>query len=137
MSEIEFKVYAIVGQNIQQVGGECPEGWIEMIGQRPEDNMVAASDGTWVYPEPEIPTSCSPIQGLVALFSLKNITEDDILAQIDLITNPVDRYKVKLSYQKATVWERETNPVQAIKTLMGLTDQDLDDIFTYAVTVQV
>ena len=44
-------VYAKVGENFQQVGGECPEGFILMVDPRPEDGDVTAyiamEDGTW------------------------------------------------------------------------------------------
>ena len=44
-------VYAKVGENFQQIGGECPEGFIVMIGSRPEDERAAdynaMADGTW------------------------------------------------------------------------------------------
>lgn len=44
-------VYAKVGENFQQVGGECPEGFILMADPRPEDGDVTAyiamEDGTW------------------------------------------------------------------------------------------
>ena len=44
-------VYAEVGENFQQIGGECPEGFIVMVGPRPEDeraaDYIAMTDGTW------------------------------------------------------------------------------------------
>ena len=43
--------YAIAGGNLQQVGGECPEGWIVMESQRPIDDdsadYTAQPDGSW------------------------------------------------------------------------------------------
>lgn len=47
-----MSVYAEVGGNFQQVGGECPEGWVEMGGQRPDDEdallYTATQAGEWV-----------------------------------------------------------------------------------------
>ncbi|SDJ57258.1 hypothetical protein [Pseudomonas abietaniphila] len=47
-----MNVFAEVGGNQQQIGGDCPEGWIVMTDARPdgEDTLdyVARSDGTWV-----------------------------------------------------------------------------------------
>ena len=44
-------VYAKLGSNFMQVGGDCPEGWIEMQAPRPEvdDTMLftAQEDGSW------------------------------------------------------------------------------------------
>lgn len=45
------QVFAEVGRNFQQIGGDCPEGFIQMISQRPEDEhaneYIAMVDGTW------------------------------------------------------------------------------------------
>lgn len=50
-----MNVYAEVGSNFQQVGGECPDGWIQMSGQRPdgEDTSLytASSSGEWEISE--------------------------------------------------------------------------------------
>jgi hypothetical protein len=48
-------VFAEVGSNYQQVGGDCPEGWIIMSAQRPDDedaaDYTAQPDGTWAISE--------------------------------------------------------------------------------------
>lgn len=46
------QVFAEVGQSLQQVGGDCPDGWVEMQGQRPDVGYVANADGTWAAPAP-------------------------------------------------------------------------------------
>ena len=50
-----MNVYAEVGGNFQQVGGECPDGWIQMSGQRPEGDdallYTATTAGEWVISE--------------------------------------------------------------------------------------
>lgn len=47
-----MNVYAEVGGNFQQVGGTCPDGWVEMSGQRPDDEdallYTATQAGEWV-----------------------------------------------------------------------------------------
>lgn len=43
-------VFAEVGNSLQQIGGDCPAGWIEMAGARPTNEHVALVDGTWQYP---------------------------------------------------------------------------------------
>lgn len=40
-------VYAKPGESLQQIGGACPSGWIQMQGQRPTPDHVAQPDGTW------------------------------------------------------------------------------------------
>ena len=44
-------VFAMVGENLQQVGGDCPDGFIVMNSLRPDDldapYYVAQEDGEW------------------------------------------------------------------------------------------
>ena len=42
------KVYAKVGDSFQQIGGECPDGFIIMQSERPDAEYVAKEDGTWI-----------------------------------------------------------------------------------------
>lgn len=42
-----MQVFAEGGQSLQQVGGDCPDGWIEMSEQRPDASSIAQADGTW------------------------------------------------------------------------------------------
>ena len=44
-------VYSLVGYSIQQFGGACPDGWIEMECERPSNVHVATSEGKWVVRE--------------------------------------------------------------------------------------
>lgn len=44
------KVFAEVGQSLQQIGGTCPAGWIEMSVERPDSDSIARADGTWGAP---------------------------------------------------------------------------------------
>lgn len=47
------QVFAQVGQSLQVVGGECPEGFVVMVGQRPGNNSIAQLiDGLGVWVEP-------------------------------------------------------------------------------------
>lgn len=81
--------------------------------------------------------SCTPSQGLIALFALKEISEQDILTAIESIDDPVQRYTAKIGYQRATVWERTSPTMQLLAQLFGLSDADLDELFAYAVGVYV
>lgn len=83
------------------------------------------------------PTKCTPAQGLVALFAIKHITEDDVLAEIALIPDEVQRYTAKIGYQRATMWERQSPTMQAMAQLLQLSESDLDELFTYAASVNV
>lgn len=45
---MQFIVYAKVGDSFQQVGGECPAGFIQMNGMRPDGDYIASETGEWV-----------------------------------------------------------------------------------------
>lgn len=103
-------------------------------------------DGAWQIEEvakppeslpPEKPTVCSPAQGLVALFALKKITEDDVLNAIASIPDEVQRYTARIGYQRTTTWERSSPTMQAMAQLLQLSESDLDELFAFAVNVQV
>lgn len=103
--------------------------------------LAADSDGLPVIVDAHIvqsvPERCTPAQGLVALFALKNITEDNVLAAIDQIPDPVQQYTARIGYQRATVWERGSPTMRAMTQLLQLSEADLDSLFNYAVEVQV
>ena len=83
------------------------------------------------------PIICSPAQGLVALFAVKQITESDVNAAIAAITDPVARYTTQIAFARATEWRRDSASMQQLAALLGLTEADLDALFAFAVTVAV
>ena len=99
----------------------------------------------WVdsyVPEPPAPVdpaprSCTPAQGLVALYVVKGITEDDVLAKIEAIPDPAQRYTAKIGYGRATVWEEGSPTMQMVQAAFAFTDADMDELFDYAVQVRV
>ena len=88
-------------------------------------------------PAPATPTVCSPAQGLVALFAIKQITESDVTATIAAITDPVARYTSQVAFARATEWRRDSASIQQLAAILGLTESDLDALFAFAVTVAV
>ena len=93
--------------------------------------------GALVLPAPPPPTTCTPAQGLVALYAIKQLTEQNILDAIGQIPDPVQRYTATIGYQRATTWERGSATMQAMAQLLGLTEPDLDGLFAYASGVVV
>ena len=103
--------------------------------QHPGAWRVAAEQD--VEPAPATPTVCSPAQGLVALFAVKQITEADVNTTIAAITDPVARYTSQIAFARATEWRRDSVSMQQLATLLGLTEADLDALFAFAVKVTV
>ena len=105
--------------------------------QHPGAWRVAAVQDVPAEPAPATPTVCSPAQGLVALFAIKQITESDVNATIAAITDPVARYTSQVAFARATEWRRDSASMQQLAALLGLTESDLDALFAFAVTVAV
>lgn len=115
----------------------------------PHDGMVYEEVGglvVWRWPlvqdapttqTPATPTVCSPAQGLVALFAIKQITESDVNKTIAAITDPVARYTTQIAFARATEWRRDSASIQQLAKLLGLTESDLDALFEFAVTMAV
>lgn len=40
-------VYGALGSSAQQIGGDCPEGWMLMEGERPSIDHTAVEGGFW------------------------------------------------------------------------------------------
>ena len=41
-------IFAKPGESQQQIGGECPDGWVVMLHQRPDEGgYIASNDGSW------------------------------------------------------------------------------------------
>ena len=83
------------------------------------------------------PTICSPAQGLVALYAIKQITESDVNATIAAIPDPVLRYTAQIAFARATEWRRDSAAMQQLAALLEMTESDLDALFEFAVTVAV
>ena len=114
---------------------EASEAFVEAL--HPGRWRLAEAQGVPTPPTPATPTVCSPAQGLVALFAIKQITEDDVNDAIAAIADPVARYTTQIAFARATEWRRDSVSIQQLATLLGLTESDLDALFAFAVTVAV
>ena len=114
---------------------EASEAFVEAL--HPGKWRLAEVQDVPTPPIPATPTVCSPAQGLVALFAIKQITESDVTATIAAITDPVLRYTSQIAFARATEWRRDSVATQQLATLLGLTESDLDALFEFAVTVAV
>lgn len=104
------------------------------------ETLISEVEATYTpppLPEPVVPVICTPAQGLVALFAIKGVTEADVSAAIAAIPDAVQRYMAQIGFQRATTWERNSATMQALAALLGLSESDLDALFTYAVGVRV
>ena len=48
-------VFAKPGESQQQFGGKCPDGWVVMLYQRPDEGIyIASQDGSWSVSSPTL-----------------------------------------------------------------------------------
>lgn len=120
-------VYAVPGQSLQQWGGDCPPGWIEMDRERPGDEFVASPTGTWLPAPPVIPLSVTALQGLLALNQAGQLTA------VEAMFNAEDTPLVhRLAFERAKDWQRASPTVLYMKDRMGWTDDYVDQLFLSA-----
>jgi hypothetical protein len=84
-----------------------------------------------------VPDVCAPAQGLVALYVLHGITEQDIQAVIAAIQDAEQRYTAQIAFSRATEWRAGSPTMQIMAGLLGLTSENLAALFAKAVTVEV
>ena len=129
-----MRIEIMDGQTVTNVILATPE-FAEQ--QHPGKWRLAEVQDVPAEPAPATPSVCSPAQGLVALFALKQITESDVTATIAAITDPVARYTSQVAFARATEWRRDSVSIQQLAALLELTESDLDALFEFAVKVTV
>ncbi len=134
-------VYAMVGDGLQQVGGECPSGWIEMKGERPGDGFIAAEGGEWVEVLPEVPASVSRYQGREAM----RITPYPKEGQPDwtlfdafeeLLNDPATPAYYRRAWDELQAFEWGSAMLHAAADVLGLTLAQRLDLFALAGTLK-
>lgn len=124
-------VYASPGESVQQIGGECPEGWVGMRQGRPTLDHVANVLGEWVLPPPAVPESVTKYQCCVAL------TRHGLLALTSAFFDamPADDPRRLAWFMAATV-QRHSESTLAAAAHLRLTETDVDKLFIEAAQVE-
>lgn len=122
-----IKVFAQFGQSLQQVGGDCPDGFIEMNEQRPGLYNLAQADGKW-GPDVEPVPACTSSQGKRALNALGLYTQ-----AADLIRASNDP-AAEIEWGAPT-WEYSNPFLQSMWEQLGQPAEALADAFRLAVTL--
>lgn len=92
------------------------------------------ADGTFApYDEPVVaPSSCTRRQGRRALLQAGYLLT--VEAAIDAITDPAEKLLAQIEYE-ADTWERSNPFLQSMWATLGGTPEELDALFTLAVTL--
>jgi hypothetical protein len=70
-------------------------------------------------------TSCTPFQGRIAL------SDANLLANAEAAVNAADE-KTKTAWEYALVWQRSSPMIAALGSALGMTDEQIDDLFKAA-----
>jgi hypothetical protein len=127
-----MRVYAEVGFSLQQIGGNRPDGWIVMQGERPTPEHVAQEDGSWAVPPAPVPESVTMRQARQAMLSA------GILSQVDALIAAMpgeDGESARIDWNHARDVKRDWPLIGALGPQLGLTEQQIDDLFIYAASI--
>lgn len=107
-----FIVYAKVGDSFQQVGGECPAGFIQMNGLRPDGDYIAAESGEWIPVPP--PT-------YEQFVSDANAKKQQLMADAEAAIKPLERAKqlgiaTELELAQLNEWMRYSVELMRVDT---------------------
>lgn len=136
------KVFAEVGNSLQQIGGDCPAGWIEMSEQRPNAHFVAELvDGVavWVAPAPAV-QSCTKRQGELVLLDEPSPSENHpsflhwLEAHIDAEQDPIEKRRMQ-AYFNAATWSSDDPFVMHAWQAAGRDLTELPSLFARANTL--
>jgi hypothetical protein len=92
------------------------------------------SDGTFTpyIAPPVVPSRCTRRQGRLALLNAGKL--DAVETAIDAIADPTAKRQAQIEYE-ADTWERSNPFLQSMWTALGGTSEELDALFTLAVTL--
>lgn len=111
----------------------------QIVVQQPPVKVDGVWRGTYALADKPavVPDVCTPAQGLVALYVLHGIIEQDIQAAIAAIQDAEQRYTAQIAFSRATEWRAGSPTMQIMAGLLGLTSENLAALFAKAVTVEV
>lgn len=119
-----MNVYAMPGASLQQIGGDCPDGWVVMNEERPDVMLVATAVGEWIESPPTVPGSVSALQGMLALSAAGH------LEAVEAMFGEADTQLVyRLAWQRAQTWDRDSPTVSYMADRMGWDSAYVDQLF--------
>lgn len=129
-----MKFAKITGGVVEQIQPYIENGFVEV----PDDTipgMLDNGDGTFSNPPPDpepVPQSVTRFQALAALHNAGLL--DSVKALMaDPVTDPI----TVLAWDNGLTFERSSPTIASMAVALGLTDMDLDSLFTAAAAITV
>lgn len=126
------QVYAQVGEIHQQIGGDCPDGWVVMQGERPSPDHVARNDGSWAITA-AVPKSVTMRQARLAMLQFGIL--DDVEALIANMSGDEGR-AARIDWEYALNVRRDWQLIASLVPQMSMTEQQVDELFIAASSIQ-
>lgn len=127
--ELDHPLHGWIPMTLNPV--EYPEVWAEVVATGPEPYTAPIVDETRKLAEWRANAKCSPLQGKLAL------GEPRWLAVEQLINDPETPWTMKQIIQDASVWERNSETMDTLIWLMGMTPEEADELFKIAMEIKV
>ena len=105
-------IYSLAGLSIQQIGGERPDGWVEMECERPSNAHVATSDGTWI-----IQTKTMQQKIAEAVTEYNTVVESLKSQTISALMVDGEQEAAKLAQIRAELADAKTNYIATITAI--------------------
>ena len=98
------------------------KGWTLVEGPTPPDPQPQIDLMNW-----RNSAACTPFQGRIALLNA------DLLTQVEaLISDPLTSRDTKIAWEYAVEWRRMSPMILSLSTALGMTDEQVDDLFKQA-----
>jgi hypothetical protein len=127
-----------------EVWGEQPPAadgvtFVELAADSPVGIGHTWDGENFTAPEPEpvvvpVPESVGPAQIRLALLDLYGVTDEMIRGAIDQFPEP-NRSRALVLYDYSAEFRRGNPFVAAIGQMLGINDEQVDDLFRYAITL--
>lgn len=130
-------VYALPGDSFQQIGGECPFGFIPMSSPRPDGDFVADEFGEWVTAPEPVPSSVSRYQGREAMILTRHPKEGFPRWSLfdafeELLNDPATPAYYRRAWDELQQFERDSAMLNDAADELGLTQVQRDNVFRLA-----
>ena len=91
------------------------------------EELMATNPTIEPYIEPPIIKTCTAVQGRLALKSF------NILDQTEAVINSLPASDdIRIYWEYATIWRQDSEQIKSMGAGMGLSEQQIDDLFTLA-----
>lgn len=125
------------------------EGFVKYVNNPPSydpDSEVLARtgivDGVQQYevkpkPAPTPPEAVTPLRFYTALYMTKGLAENDIREVLEAIEDESERTLAMTAFNRALSIRRDNQLVQSLKSQMNATEEELDQLFLLAESLDV